>query len=172
MELDRISDYKIKVTLSGDELLRYGLQVDDTADRDRVRMAVSDLLFDLGEPVQDPLRERLLLAIHTAEGGGAELFITRLPLSAERQTNETALGFFSFPTVAVMRRAEGAVTHRFGDLDISLYRAALGGYILSLPLTPIDGISPAELLLEFGEREKHFTAPLSPEWYSPLGSED
>ena len=169
MDIDRISEYKIRVTLNREELYRYGLKIDDDTDRESVRAAVSELLFDIGEPVQDPKRERLLLAIHTSDEGGAELFITRLPIYSEQKVERgDALDFFSFPTAAAMRRAAQIVGERFSDLSILGYRASLGGYILSIPHTDAEGISPVDLLSEFGFFERQLAAPLSPEWYTPL----
>ena len=83
MELDRISSYKIRVSLSEEELLRYELKIDDSTDRDRVRESVSELLFDLGEPMRNAECERLLLAIHELDGGGQS---SLLPGSRYRMT--------------------------------------------------------------------------------------
>ena len=82
----------------------------------------------------------------------------------------TEHGLFSFAGADAMHRAIRLLRSHFPDIAFSLYRAYLGGYIMSLPLLDTDGISPADLVLEFGKREKDITAPPSPEWFEPLDS--
>lgn len=87
MELIRISDTRLKVMLTAEELRRYALRAEDMDyDKAETRRAIRQILEEVRLRIGfDASGERTLLQLYPCRKGGCELFVTVLP-AADRDT--------------------------------------------------------------------------------------
>ena len=162
MEFLNISDLKLKVTLSPEECLQYGVdKYSDERFGAEMRRSVREILsaaerecgFTVGQ-------DRILVQLYPLPSGVAELLVTRLTTISrkDRAVLSSAAG------IALMEKKRG--TYRFADLDAiigaaravsgdpkaDLYCDDFGRYYIRVEEDFTDGISELEILIEYGER--------------------
>ena len=163
MEFLIISDTKLKVSISRNECLKYGI---DTSEADfstnEIRLVIREILdlaeercgFKVG-------REKILVQLYPIPEGNCELFVTKLVgLSArergivrdsdELTTYQSKRGVYRFSDVQTLKSAVLAIYR--DSVDCDLYLSDAGDYYISIAESFTDGISEFEVLIEFGER--------------------
>ena len=155
MEIIRITEGKLKLTLTAGEMQKYGvssaLVKEDPAAARRALMPLFERLK--GETGFDARGEKTLIEAFGDKRGGCELFVTLLP---QKRRLHTACD--RFPSLATARRAvTGLSLSREEDGGASLYALGEGEVLLVLPVGEGEGVrtfTPRTLLEEYGEREK------------------
>ena len=165
MEFLTVSDAKLKVTLSREDCLKYGIE--NTGEEFTgidVRYAVRDILeIAKGECGFSTDGEKILAQLYPMPDGSCELFITKLS-GVTRQVNEAVRdaqglstmekkrGTYSFSDAGTLVAAARAI-YRTG-IDCDLYLSDEGVYYISITEELLNGISEFEILIEYGERLK------------------
>ncbi len=163
MEFLIISDTKLKVSITRDECLKYGI---DTSDADfstnEIRLIIREILElakkRCGFTVD---REKILVQLYPMPDGDCELFVTKLVgLSArergivrdadELTTYQKKRGVYRFSDTITLKEAVRAI-YRDG-VECDLYVSESGEYYISIVESFADGISEFEVLVEFGDR--------------------
>ena len=170
----RINSSKLKITLTAEELDRYGIQESGGEfDSRSVREVVADILEDAGAGGFCKPGEKLLVQLYPMPKGGAELFITKLSSVGERErraveaagnvnTYEKERSVFVFECLEDLLRA--ARLPRLSGRRADLYLSAEGKYLLVMEEERLSGISPLDVLLEFSTRRSFKEAAPRPEW--------
>lgn len=160
MRFSSVGGKKLKVTLTPREAEKYAALTSDGAENGRgARAALAEILAAAGEQVGfSSAGERLLVQVFTEEGGGCELFITRLSAIPEADRRAVTEGgvttyserrvYFRFSCLAHLLAAARA----HGDMLCEVYSTDGGEYYLSLSERSLDGVGDADTLLEFGDR--------------------
>lgn len=163
MEFLKISDTKLKVTLTEEECLSYNIDTGkgDFSGND-IKRAVREIIA-LAERECDfrTEGERVLVQIYPLPNLSCELLVTRLVNISRRDRAELAgaeglaliekkRGVYRFPDFESLTRAVRAVYRP--DMDSNLYRDDLGRYYIHTVEEITDGISELEVFVEFGER--------------------
>ena len=163
MEFLNISDIKLKVTLSPDECVAYGIDttLSDFSGAD-VRRAIREVIAAAERECGfKTAGDRVLVQLYPLPDARAELLVTRLVgmtrrdravLSSSEGVSlmEHRRGIYRFDTARDLLRAVRAV-YREGVLS-DLYRDDLGRYYISVGEDITDGFSDMEALVEFGDR--------------------
>ena len=163
MKFLNISDIKLKVTLTPEECVAYGI---DTGAKDfssiEIRRTVREVLAKVAERSGFKVDGvRLLVQLYPLPDKRCEILVTRLVgISArDRATLSSAEGIslleekrtaFRFDSADDLLRAVKAV-HRDG-IESDLYRDDLGRYYIHASEEITDGFSELEPFIEFGER--------------------
>ena len=162
MKFLRIGVTKLKVVLTKEERERFLLDRDVAeCDKSRVKCALSEILteakakgdFDIGQ-------DKVLVQLYPDEGGGCEIFITKLANLSEKEQRdvlradnitscERVSSVFKFASFKDLLRAARAV--RSDGIESDLYYSGDAYYIKAVENT-LDGVSALLPLYEFGER--------------------
>lgn len=168
MELIKISNEKLKITLSPEDMAEYGINC-DTADygRTETRRAFWHLLDEVKHKTGfDSASDRVYIQLYPSRDGGCEMFVTKLADRAEQAplaSGSAARRAFIFPDVAAVIGACRALSARHGQMFASAYSAEDGSLLLLL-----DGDPPA-FLSEFGKEVDARAAVLGiPEHFKKL----
>lgn len=168
MELIKISNEKLKITLSPEDMEEYGIDC-DAADygRTETRRAFWHLLDEVKHRTGfDSASDRVYIQLYPSRDGGCEMFVTKLADRAEKASSEPCPATryaYLFPDVASVTGACRALSARRGQLRASAYSAEDGSLLLLL-----DGEPPA-FLSEFGRAIDAHTAVLGiPEHFTLL----
>lgn len=168
MELIVISDDKLKIMLSEEDMERYHISGDELDySKLSTRTVLKSILTDAKNLTGfDTEGERFFVQLFTSAHGGCELFITKgeqddynadtqienKPTSA-RRTYQSLYSFDSFHNlISVCRR----LTPFVKDIDSVAYSDISGRYYLSLKhanLSPYTRLDKFTFLLEYGKRE-------------------
>ncbi len=148
MELIQISESKLKIMLSENDMVKYSLDaIDSDYSRDGTRRALRSMLDSVKEMSGfDTCGERIFVQMYPSRGGGCEVFVTKL---GGEKGDLTTVGI---PTQTDVRKAPGACAYGFdsfgGMLAVCRYlyncradcrgegkafRDERGSYYLSLP---------------------------------------
>ena len=163
MKFLNISDTKLKVTLSSEDCLEYGINVSrgDYTTR-RTRSAVRRILaLAEGECGFTSGTDKILVQLYPLPTGECELLVTRLTSLSHKDREllassdgislvEQTRAAYRFADPKSMRSAVRAV-YREG-VRADLYRDDLGRFYLTLDEEITDGISEFEIFIEYGER--------------------
>lgn len=178
MHFLRINEAKLKITLTAEECEKYDIRdKGGEFDAATVRAAITAILSEPIE-VDFPIDgEKLLVQLYPMKEGGAEIFITKLSSVGERErriigksdnlnTYHKARAYFRFEALADLIQAARAAAGR--EIPSDLYRKEDGEYILAVVEENVDGISNADIFLEYSTRlpPGSMAAPL--EWYTLL----
>ena len=175
MEILRINSAKLKITLTRAECEAYDIkETDGDFDSVRVRDALNKILDEADALDFYSGSEKLLVQLYPKDGGGAELFITKLSQVGERErkavsrsqnlaTYSKGYAHFSFDSRDDLVRAARAVRNKSGASD--LYTDREGVFILSVEENKISGMSDCDVLSEFGTRLPQGSVRLCEEWY-------
>ena len=186
MELLVISDSKLKVMLSREDMEKHGLSdaelnYDDPATRKKLLGILDEIKSQSGF---DTAADKLLIQLYPSRDGGSEMFVTKLGLlsnTAEQNLRRSrGLGVFC-------RGAEIYFSESFEDIlsmataceDVcyieqsSLYYEAGRGYYLILDLRGSGGLpSPLWPLLEYGDPIPPARRAYIEEYAAPLLSQN
>ena len=163
MEFLRIGETKLKVTLSKEEAKEYNIKLRDGA------YAGNELRACLRRVLEEAKRrsgfdaggDKLLVQLYPADGGGCELFATKLQALAEREkrmvtasenltTYSGGRAVYCFPDLSTLIAATRVVASRCNDCDV--YAADSGEYYISAREHTLNGISDLDILSEYGKR--------------------
>ena len=163
MEFLNINGIKLKVTLSQEECLKYGIDTEksdfsDIATRRAVRSILSEAEEKCGFFAEG---ERILVQKCPLPDGRCELFVTRLVSSTVRERAalieadgvsliEKKTSVYRFYNGEDLKKGISLV-YREG-ISSDLYRDDLGRYYILIREEINDGISELELLVEFAQR--------------------
>ncbi len=168
MELIVISDDKLKIMLSEEDMQRYHISGDELDySKLSTRTVLKSILTDAKNLTGfDTEGERFFVQLFTSAHGGCELFITKgeqddytvdtpkekAPLSP-RRTYQSLYSFDSFYNLISSCRR---LTPFKEDIDSTAYSDISGRYFLSLKhanLSPYTRLDKFTFLLEYGKRE-------------------
>lgn len=182
MQILRINSNKLKITLTKEECEKFNIEDRggefDTA---AVRSAIGAIFAELGEVDFSVEGEKLLVQLYPMSSGGAELFITKLSAVGERErraigqsanlsTYRKERTDYLFESLDDLIRAARVMSGKGIEADV--YLSARGEYILSAHDARLDGISSADILLEYSTRLPPNTVDECREWYRLLRSGD
>ena len=163
MKFLNISDTKLKVTLTADDCISYGIDLskDDYSTRE-VRDTMRKIFLRAEEECGFSVSsDKVLVQIYPLPDGNCELLVTKLG-TLSRKDRDTIT---STDGLSLLEHKRG--TYRFysaGDLilavravyrtgvDADLYRDDLGRYYIQVDEEIADGISELEIFVEYGER--------------------
>ena len=155
MEFVRISDKKMKLTLTEEELRRYGVAVEELSADTAARRKMLWTLLDEAkkETGIDAVRAKTLVEVFPGRRGGCEVFVTLL--SGKREVHTACYRFASIERAReTARRLVDALPEAEGA---ALYALSDGEVLLSLPLPEREekrAPTPYSFLSEYGKREK------------------
>lgn len=175
MDILRINAGKLKITLTRAECEAYNVK-ENGGDFDsvRVRDALGRILEEAGAADFYSGSEKLLVQLYPRDGGGAELFVTKLSHVGERErravtrsgnlsTYSKGRACYSFSNMGDLVRAARAARGKCGSSD--LYTDNDGAYILSAEENKLGAMSDCDIFGEFGTRIPTDAKYLSREWY-------
>ena len=168
MEYQKISSYKIKLLLSAEDLMKYGIDLDGGYDTKSVRGALREMLSELGVTDFTVDGERLLVRIYPVLGSGAEIAVTRLSIdkNGEDLGSHIKTTYIRFEHIDTLRHALCHVDQT--ALSDVVYREYRGAYIVTVREEDSARPSAADILSEFGERDISLKPPFPEEWYTPI----
>ena len=154
MEYVRISDTKMKLTLTDEDMKKHGVDVSalntDTTARRRVLWALLDEAKK--KTGIDASRSRTLIEAFPGRRGGCELFVTLLDANMAVHT-----ACYRFKDVALARMAAKRIPRPSTQKDSALY-ILTGGEVVLMIVLPEKGETRAltaySFLEEYGQREK------------------
>ena len=150
MELILISNSKLKIMLSAEDMKKYNIECDGESALRRgfkpvLEMAHNDCGFDIESG-------RLLVQVFPSRGGGCEMFVTRVALSNGVKENDASVCIFDTmqSMIALCRILH---TRGFGQ-NSGAYALPEGAFALILPEFDRDERLPLEaaVINEFGYR--------------------
>lgn len=163
MEFLNISDTKLKVTLSPEECVSYGI---DTSKSEFTRAEIKEVMRDIlslaeGECGFVVTSEKILVQLYPMPSGECEIFVTKLIGLTTRDrgmlkgvdgltTIEKKRGIYRFDSRETLISAAKAI-YREG-IDCELYSDESGRYYIGIDEEITDGISRVEVLVEFSDR--------------------
>ena len=156
MEFVRISEGKMKLTLTEEEVRKHGVNATALAsDNALARRTILALLDSVkGETGFDARGKKTLVEAFEDRRGGCELFVT---LIKEKKNLHKAC--YRFPSIALARRAARSLPVTEGrEEGASLYALTGGEVLLALPLFEKENgrtLTPYSVLEEYGKREKN-----------------
>ena len=183
MEFLNISDIKLKVTLTPEECISYGIDTDGkNFSGVEIRRTVREILASVSEKCGFKLEgARLLVQLYPLPDKRCEILVTKLVDITRR--DKTALSLtegisvlekkratFRFESGADLLRAVRAV-YREG-IESDLYLDDLGRYYIHANEDIADGFSELEPLVEFGERLTALPMAVLSEYGTRLSSGD
>lgn len=156
MEIVRINDKKLKITLSDADMKRHGVTKDSfSGGGEKTHEALSHLLSEARGSVGFPPTSRTLVEAFPGRHGGCEIFVVMLE-GGRTATEKHTLFYFSEKDALI--GAANAFANRFGnEAPSALYRLPSGGYVLALVLpeeTEKAAPSKYDFLSEYGERRQ------------------
>ena len=151
MELILISNSKLKIMLSAEDMKEYNIECDGASALRRgfkpvLERAHNDCGFDIDSG-------RLLVQVFPSRGGGCEMFVTRVALDSGKE-RESDASVCIFDSIGSMSRLCKILRGRgYGD-GSSAYEIGKGAYALILPEFDRDEPLPlgAAVISEFGYR--------------------
>ncbi|MGM9643264.1 MAG: adaptor protein MecA [Eubacteriales bacterium] len=156
MELILISNSKLKIMLSAEDMKKYNIDSDGECALRRgfapvLERAHDDCGFDINSG-------RLLVQVFPSREGGCEMFVTRV--AQERRTQEQGEEYRPSPSVCILRTVSDltalcrALCSRGYGSESSAYALNEGVYALILPDLDRDECLPLEacVISEYGER--------------------
>ena len=154
MEIVRINDKKLKITLSDADMKRHGVTANTFSDGgEKTHAALSQLLSEARGSVGFPPTSRTLVEAFPGRCGGCEIFVVMLEGGREAKEKRT---LFYFSEQEALLRAVRTFVSRFGNrVPSALYRLSRCGHVLSLalPEEKEGTLSPEySFLSEYGER--------------------
>ena len=154
MEYVRISENKVKLSLTEEDMKKYGVDVaaltSDTTARRRVLWTLLDETKK--KTGVDAGGSRTLVEAFPGRRGGCELFVTLIDVKTAVHT-----ACYRFESVASARMAAKRLAPYFSEKDASLYALSGGETVLLLPLSArgeARALTPYSFLEEYGRREK------------------
>ena len=163
MEFLCVGQSKLKVILTAEEARQYNIKsADGDSAGSEVRRSLRKILSEARERVGfDVGTEKVLIQLYPLEGGGYELFATKLGSLGERErrtvgacegltTYSGGRAVYVFPTLEAFTAAARAVGSREADCDV--YLTDGGEYYISIAEHTLNGFSEFEILTEFGRR--------------------
>ncbi len=172
MEFLSVGGIKLKVVLSREECVQYGInEIEGGEPSDAARESVRKILAAAREKTSfSTFGERLLIQIYPLGERGAELFITKLSAIPERERHTvtesgilTYMGrcaYYKFPDYNTLC----TVARILGGRTVDLYLGGDGEYYLALEESLIGEISDCDVLCEFGEKLHKLPLGISTEW--------
>ena len=150
MELILISNSKLKIMLSAEDMKKYNIECDGESALKRgfkpvLEMAHNDCGFDIESG-------RLLVQVFPSRGGGCEMFVTRVALSSgERESDASVCIFDSIQSMISLCRI---LYSRGLGKNSAAYALPEGAFALVLPEFDRDERLPLEaaVINEFGFR--------------------
>ena len=182
LELLKINSTKLKITLAPDECARYGIkEAGGDFDTRSVREVVADILDEAGAGGFCKPKEKILVQLYPAKGGGAELFITKLSTLPEREqkaitssehlsTYTREMAAFAFESFSDLVRASKLPS--LGGKRSDLYLCGEGKFLLLIEEKRLGLMSDCDVLSEFGSRLPQGSAAPLAEWDKLLASGD
>lgn len=151
MELILISNSKLKIMLSAEDMKRYNIECDgETALRRGFKPVLDMARRDCGFESEGG---RLLVQVFPSRGGGCEMFITRVALESGKERARDA-SVCIFESVETMSRLCRVLRERGYGKESSAYAVSPSAYALILPEFDRDDPLPlgAAVISEFGYR--------------------
>lgn len=151
MELIVISNSKLKIMLSAEDMKKYNIECDGaSALRCGFRPVLERAHLDCGFDIDSG---RLLVQVFPSRKGGCEMFVTRAPLESAKSP-ATDASVCIFDGIGAMSRLCRVLKHRGYGAGSSAYELGRGAYALILPEFDRDEPLPlgAAVISEFGCR--------------------
>ncbi len=171
MELIIINENKLKIMLSGEEMIKYALdRFDSESPAAEIRLAFRNMMDDIKFLTGfDADGEQLYIQLYPCRSGGGEMYITKLccspcigasngePLSELATTGSDRLRgeVYFFSEISDLLSACRALEARCPELDTAAYLSDNNEYMLVLDGAAND--CAQRLLDEFGRRERSET---------------
>lgn len=153
MDFIKIHDKKLKIALSAEELLRYGLTLDqfdyhNVETQKALRQMLGDAKAHCGF---DVLGEALMVEVYPSRSGGCEIFVCCL----DKKKKEEEIGVFavSFDDGEEMIAASAALFVAGYREKSYLYRLCGRFYLILFSRDQRDALSALSLAYEFGREE-------------------
>ncbi len=150
MELILISNSKLKIMLSAEDMKKYNIECDgESALRRGFKPVLEVAHADCGFDIESG---RLLVQVFPSRGGGCEMFVTRVALSSGTQANDASVCIFD-SLQAMISLCRVLHTRGFGKSS-GAYALPEGAFALILPEFDRDERLPldAAVINEFGYR--------------------
>ena len=163
MEFLNIGNTKLKVTLTAEECVRYGI---DTTKSDFTRGEIKEVIKDVLSLCEQRCgfsisSEKILVQLYPMPSAECEIFITKLTALTAKdrgilrgvdglRTMQSKHGIYRFDSRENLFRAAKAI-YREG-MECELYLGEDGKYYLLVKENLTDGISELEVLIEFADR--------------------
>lgn len=163
MRFINIGDTKLKVILTPEECVKYGI---DTTKSDFSRGEIRGIIRDIASAAEQECsfrisNEKILIQLYPMPSGECELFVTKLTglLSKDKTlitgyeglaTMQKRKGIYRFESMELLSSAVRSA-HRAG-VESELYRDKNGRYYITVSEEFTDGISEFEIFIEYGER--------------------
>ncbi len=158
-----INDTKLKVILSAEECVNYGIDTTKSEfSRTEIKQVVRDILTLSGDECGFSVtNEKILVQLYPMPSGECEIFVTKLTGLTSRDrgmlnsvdgltTMEKRRGIYRFDSRENLIRAANAI-YREG-VECELYSDESGRYYISIDEEITDGISQVVALIEFAQR--------------------
>jgi len=119
MELILISDSKLKVMLSAEDMRRYDLNCEKLEDEDAAsRRAFWNILDEARQRTGfDPAGERVFVQLYPSKSGGCEMFVTKLGLRTGRGEKKNVLGTGEIREIHTGEKERTEYLYRFTNLE-------------------------------------------------------
>lgn len=156
MDFVRISDSKVKLSLTDADMKKYGVTEKDLGADTTARRRILWTLLDEAKQKTgiDAVGAKTLVEAFPGRHGGCELFITLL-----REKNEVHTVCYRFKDVARARLVAKKLAKTYAEEEkAALYTLKEGDAVLILPVCERGNartLSPHSFLEEYGEREKN-----------------
>ena len=150
MELILISNSKLKIMLSAEDMKKYNIECDGgCALRQGFKPVLERAHDDCGFDIESG---RLLVQVFPSRGGGCEMFVTRVALSAGSEGNDASVCIFD--TMQSMIALCRVLRDRGLGAESAAYALPEGAFALLLPEFDRDEGLPLEasVINEFGYR--------------------
>ncbi len=151
MELILISNSKLKIMLSAEDMKKYNIECDgETALRRGFKPVLDMARRDCGFDTEGG---RLLVQVFPSRGGGCEMFITRVALESGKAKDRDA-SVCIFDSIGTMSRLCRILRERGYGKESAAYEVSAGAYALILPEFDRSEALPlgAAVISEFGNR--------------------
>ncbi len=185
MELIVINENKLKIMMNESEMRHYGLDENDFYSSATNARRILDNILSASHVYTGfeahRQGERILLQLYSAQDGGCELFVTKIPLEEDYISKEEVCSMppynddkhllpsakarqvenkkitlaYRFDTIEHVKQASASLLARSFEGDSSLHRSNEGRYYLFVKLEggKSEKCSPSSYLSEFGELE-------------------
>ncbi|MBQ9735324.1 MAG: adaptor protein MecA [Clostridia bacterium] len=155
MDIVRINDKKLKITLSDADMKRHGVTKESFSGGEQTHAALSRLLSEARGSVGFSPTSRTLVEAFPGRCGGCEIFVVLLEGGRAQREKRTLFYFSEQQTLLCAART---FLSRFEEeVPSALYRLPSGGYVLSLALgEEKESAAPSkyDFLSEYGERRQ------------------
>lgn len=156
MEIIRISDSKMKLSLDGEDMKKYGISVEELSRDTTARRRILWTLLDEAkrETGLDAAGKKTVVEAFPGRRGGCEVFVSIEPGKREVHTLS-----YRFADMRAARTAATAVGELIGEKEEStLYVLGSGEVVLTLSVTKSGetrGANSYSFLEEYGKKEKN-----------------